>query len=253
MIIRVSYFRDNSTFKILHDLSSNQHKPVWFLSSAISAEKCSKFRIYICDLSQIVLYLFEIILFIIRRLLLIIFVLSSFLTFLERKVLGYIQIRIQIKLEFVEFPIRDANKFFTKEQTSPLISNYICYYFSPIFCLFLSLLVWLCIPIFGVYVLLLKLFHMKFILIGHYNILLFYEYQLFISFFFIILPGSLLKLIELLLILLKWNQNKYLDLVLNIEEEVLLQFFLAEYARILFMRILLCVLFLGGHIFFLNF
>uniref|UniRef100_A0A1B0GBZ2 NADH-ubiquinone oxidoreductase chain 1 n=1 Tax=Glossina morsitans morsitans TaxID=37546 RepID=A0A1B0GBZ2_GLOMM len=108
-------------------------------------EKCNKFRIYICDLSQIVLHLFEIILFIIRRLLLIIFVLVrvAFLTLLEREVLGYIQIRKghnNVGIFGIPQPFRDAIKLFTKEQTCPLISNYICYYFSPIF--------WPSIPIF---------------------------------------------------------------------------------------------------------
>jgi NADH-ubiquinone oxidoreductase chain 1 len=32
------------------------------------------------------------------------------------------------------------------EQYFPLVSNYLIYYFSPIFCFFLSLLVWLLVP-----------------------------------------------------------------------------------------------------------
>jgi NADH-ubiquinone oxidoreductase chain 1 len=43
-------------------------------------------------------------------------------------------------------PFCDAIKLFTKEQTYPLISNYLPYYFRPVFSLFLALLIWLCIP-----------------------------------------------------------------------------------------------------------
>jgi NADH-ubiquinone oxidoreductase chain 1 len=70
---------------------------------------------------------------------------------LEGRVLGYVHIRKgPDKVGFIGLfqPFSDAIKRFTREQYFPLVSNYLSYYFSPIFCLFLSLLVWVLIPYF---------------------------------------------------------------------------------------------------------
>nr|UJG45422.1 NADH dehydrogenase subunit 1 [Agrypnia pagetana] len=94
---------------------------------------------------------YEIYMTLIIMIFLIIMILVSvaFLTLLERKVLGYIQLRKgpnKVGFMGIVQPFSDAIKLFSKEFIFPYLSNYFMFFFMPVFSLFLSLLIWVLIP-----------------------------------------------------------------------------------------------------------
>nr|WCR63203.1 NADH dehydrogenase subunit 1 [Oedaleus decorus decorus] len=95
--------------------------------------------------------MYDLFMFILNFFLLIVCVLVSvaFLTLMERKVLGYIQIRKgpnSVGFLGIPQPFSDAIKLICSEQPIPFMSNYFLYYFSPVFNLMISLLIWLIFP-----------------------------------------------------------------------------------------------------------
>nr|WNL54458.1 NADH dehydrogenase subunit 1 [Amitermes sp. B MLW-2023a] len=242
-------------------------------------------------------------------LLLMIFVLVgvAFLTLLERSVLGYIHIRKgpnSVGFVGILQPFSDAIKLFTSEQYFPLVSNYLIYYFSPIFGFFLSLLVWLLIPYLsgfvsfelgllfflactslGVYTVMiagwssnsgysllgglralaqtisyevsLAFILLSFVvLICSYNLVYFYSYQVYLWLIFISLPLSFVWFISCLA---ETNRTPFdfaegeSELVSGFNVEYgaggFALIFLAEYASILFMSLLFCIIFLGSDLY----
>nr|URX53654.1 NADH dehydrogenase subunit 1 [Kalotermitidae sp. 4 AB-2022a] len=228
----------------------------------------------------------------------------AFLVLLERSVLGYIHIRSgPNSVGFIGLfqPFSDAIKLFSSEQYFPLTSNYLSYYFSPVFSLFLSLLIWvltpycsgfvafdlgllffLCCTSLGVYTVMvagwssnsnysllgglrsvaqtisyevsLALIMLSFVfLVCSYNLVDFMYFQFYLWFIFFTFPLAFLWFISCLA---ETNRTPFdfaegeSELVsgFNIEYGAggFALIFLAEYASILFMSLLFCIIFLGS-------
>nr|AML26331.1 NADH dehydrogenase subunit 1 [Hydrophilidae sp. BMNH 1274336] len=249
----------------------------------------------------------DIILLLVSSLLLMICVLVgvAFLTLLERKILGYIQLRKgpnKLGVLGILQPFSDAIKLFSKEQIYPYMSNYYLYYLSPVFNLFLSLFLWmsmplvtnlfsfnlgvlffLCISSLGVYTIMiagwssnsnyamlgamrsvaqtisyevsLALIFLSFLFLTmSLSLSSFYINQYYLWFLFLCLPLSMILFVSLLA---ETNRTPFdfaegeSELVSGFNVEYssggFALIFMAEYASILFMSMICCMVFLGGN------